>query len=45
MNNAPIPDLGVVARNLIALNLAHINPEESAAYEHELSALAAHPSH
>jgi hypothetical protein len=35
------PDLDEIARNLIALDLAHITPEESAAYEHELSAIAA----
>jgi hypothetical protein len=35
------PDLDAIARNLIALDLAHISPEESAAYEHELSAIAA----
>jgi len=34
------PDLDGIARNLIALDLAHISPEESAAYEHELSAIA-----
>ena len=33
-------DLDAIARNLIALDLAHISPEESAAYEHELSAIA-----
>ena len=35
------PDLDAIARNLIALDLAHLTPEESAAYEHELSAIAA----
>jgi hypothetical protein len=34
------PDLDAIARNLIALDLAHLTPEESAAYEHELSAIA-----
>jgi len=34
------PDLDGIARNLIALDLAHISPEESAVYEHELSAIA-----
>lgn len=34
-----LPDLDTIARNLIALDLAHISPEESAAYEHELSAI------
>ena len=33
-------DLDAIARNLIALDLAHLTPEESAAYEHELSAIA-----
>jgi hypothetical protein len=40
MNNLLLPDLDAIARNLIALDLAHITPEESAAYEHELSAIA-----
>jgi hypothetical protein len=40
MNNALTPDLDAIARNLIALDLAHISPEESTAYEHELSAIA-----
>ena len=35
------PDLDAIARNLIALDLAHLTPEESAAYEHELSVIAA----
>jgi hypothetical protein len=34
------PDLDAIARNLIALDLAHLSPEESASYEHELSAIA-----
>ena len=34
-------DLDAIARNLIALDLAHLSPEESAQYEHELSVLAA----
>ena len=34
------PDLDAIARNLIALDLAHLTPEESADYEHELSAIA-----
>ena len=34
-------DLDAIARNLIALDLAHLTPEESTAYEHELSAIAA----
>jgi hypothetical protein len=33
------PDLDAIARNLIALDLAHVSPEESTAYEHELSAI------
>ena len=33
-------DLDAIARNLIALDLAHLTPEESTAYEHELSAIA-----
>ena len=40
MNNSPPPDLDAIARNLIALDLAHLTPEESTAYEHELSAIA-----
>ncbi|MEO0644681.1 MAG: hypothetical protein AAFZ17_00785 [Cyanobacteria bacterium J06650_10] len=36
-----LPDLDAIARNLIALDLAHLSPEESAQYEHELSVLAA----
>jgi hypothetical protein len=39
MNNSLLPDLDGIARNLIALDLAHLSPEESAAYEHELSAI------
>jgi hypothetical protein len=39
MNNSLLPDLDAIARNLIALDLAHITPEESTAYEHELSAI------
>ena len=39
MNNS-LADLDAIARNLIALDLAHLTPEESAAYEHELSAIA-----
>ena len=35
------PDIDAIARNLIALDLAHLSPEESAQYEHELSVLAA----
>ncbi len=35
------PDLDAIARNLIALDLAHLTPEECADYEHELSAIAA----
>ena len=34
------PNLDAIARNLIALDLAHLTPEESTAYEHELSAIA-----
>jgi hypothetical protein len=34
------PDLDAIARNLIALDLASLTPEESAPYEHELSAIA-----
>jgi hypothetical protein len=40
MNNPRLPDLDAIARNLIALDLAHVTPEESAVYEHELSAIA-----
>ena len=35
-----IPDLDAITRNLIALDLAHLTPEESTAYEHELSVIA-----
>ena len=35
------PDLDAIARNLSYLDLAHLTPEESTAYEHELSVLAA----
>ena len=38
---SPPPDLDGIARNLSYLDLAHLTPEESAAYEHELSVLAA----
>ena len=34
------PDLDAIARNLIALDLAYLTPEESTAYENELSAIA-----
>jgi len=40
MNTSP-SDLDEIARNLIALDLAHLNPEEASPYEHELSAIAA----
>ena len=33
-------DLDAIARNLAYLDLAHLTPEESTAYEHELSAIA-----
>ena len=35
-----LPDLDAITRNLIALDLAHLSPEEAVAYEHELSAIA-----
>ena len=35
------PDLDTIARNLIALDLAHIEPKEATPYEHELSIIAA----
>ena len=35
------PDIDAIARNLSALDLAHLDPQEAAAYEHELSAIAA----
>ena len=35
------PDLDGIARNLSYLDLAHLTPEESTAYEHELSVIAA----
>ena len=34
------PDLDAIARNLSYLDLAHLTPEESIAYEHELSVIA-----
>ncbi|MEN8444257.1 MAG: hypothetical protein ABG776_04500 [Cyanobacteria bacterium J06555_13] len=34
------PDLDAIARNLAYLDLAHLTPEESTAFEHELSAIA-----
>ncbi|MEL6554876.1 MAG: hypothetical protein AAFQ63_15635 [Cyanobacteria bacterium J06621_11] len=34
------PDLDEITRNLIALDLAHLAPEEATEYEHELSAIA-----
>ena len=34
------PDLDAIARNLSYLDLAHLTPEESTVYEHELSAIA-----
>lgn len=34
------PDLDAIARNLTYLDLAHLTPEESTAFEHELSAIA-----
>ena len=37
----PAPDLDRIARNLTYLDLAHVTPEESTAYEHELSAIDA----
>ena len=40
MNNSLPPDLDAIARNLSYLDLAHLTPEESTAYEHEMSALA-----
>ena len=33
-------DLDAITRNLIALDLAHIDPEEAPSYEHELSVIA-----
>jgi len=37
----PFVDLDAIARNLITLDLAHLNPEDATQYEHELSVLAA----
>ena len=39
--SSPPPDLDAIARNLSYLDLAHLTPEESTAYEHELSVIAA----
>ena len=36
----PAPDLDRIARNLTYLDLAPLTPEESTAFEHELSAIA-----
>ena len=42
MPNVPTTsDLDAIARNLTALDLAHLTPEEAADYEQELSAIAA----
>lgn len=38
-NSHARPDLDAITRNLIALDLAHVTPEESATYEQELSAI------
>ena len=35
-----VPDLDAITRNLTALDLAHLTPEEAADYEQELSAIA-----
>ena len=34
-------DIDAIARNLIALDLAYLSPEEAVPYEHELSVIAA----
>ena len=41
MDCPPSPNLDAITRNLSALDLAHLDPEEAAAYERELSAIAA----
>ena len=41
MNKFLGSDLDAIARNLSYLDLAHLTPEEAAAYEQELSAIAA----
>ncbi|MEO1396457.1 MAG: hypothetical protein AAFV90_26510 [Cyanobacteria bacterium J06634_5] len=40
-HNSDQPDLDAITRNLIALDIARISPEEATAYEHELSVIAA----
>jgi len=40
INPSSPPALDAIARNLSYLDLAHLTPEESTAYEHELSAIA-----
>ena len=35
------PDLDAIARNLIAIDLAYLSPEEATPYEYELSVIAA----
>ena len=40
MSHTSPPDLDSIARNLKALDLAHLTPEEAADYEQELSAIA-----
>ena len=40
MNKFLGSDLDAIARNLSYLDLAHLTPEEAAAYEQELSAIA-----
>ena len=40
MNGLRIHDLDAITRNLTALDLAHLTPEEAADYELELSAIA-----
>ncbi|MEL6940290.1 MAG: hypothetical protein AAFO84_13970 [Cyanobacteria bacterium J06598_1] len=40
MTNQRPPDLDGITRNLSYLDLAHLTPEESTDYEHELSAIA-----
>ena len=40
MNKLLGSDLDAIARNLTALDLAHLTPEEAADYEQELSAIA-----
>ena len=40
LSSSTQPDLDAIARNLIALDLAYLSPEEATPYEYELLAIA-----